>query len=56
MTRQHLINLTLTEEAASFYLGLLKEYQRTRAKIDHGVAEDIRFLQNEMEMRGWNER
>ena len=53
--RSPLINFTLTETQASFYLHLLKEYQRGRKRIDQGVAQDIMFLITEMEIRGWDE-
>ena len=54
--RSSRINLSLNEPQAQFYLAMLREYQLQRdRRLDKGVAQDIMFLETEMEMRGWEE-
>jgi hypothetical protein len=54
-----LIYLSMNEHVARFYLGLLNSFQDQQReeglRFDAGVADDIKWLKKEMELRRWPE-
>ena len=52
MDRNTFIILTMTEQAAGFYIDLLESYLQEHP-MDTGVRDDLAYLRVEAERKGW---